>query len=39
MAHPLIDQYRFTRREWLRGLQGISEADTAQHIGPMNCIS
>jgi hypothetical protein len=39
MAHPLIDQYRFTRSEWLRGLAGISEEDTACHFGPMNCIS
>ncbi|MBZ0299986.1 MAG: DinB family protein [Anaerolineae bacterium] len=39
MAHPLIDQFRFTRREWLRGLDGISDADGAEHLGPMNCIS
>ena len=39
MAHPLIDQFRFTRREWLRGLDGIPEADAARHFGPMNCIS
>jgi uncharacterized damage-inducible protein DinB len=39
MAHPLIDQFRFTRSEWLRGLEGISEKDAAQHFGPMNCIS
>ncbi len=39
MAHPLIDQFRFTRSEWLRGLEGVSEADAAQHFGPMNCIS
>ncbi len=39
MAHPLVDQFRFTRSEWLRGLQGISEQDGAQHFGPMNCIS
>ena len=39
MTHPLIDQFRFTRREWLRGLEGISEADGNQHFGPMNCIS
>jgi hypothetical protein len=38
MAHPLIDQFRFTRSEWLRGLQGISEQDGARHFGPMNCI-
>jgi uncharacterized damage-inducible protein DinB len=39
MAHPLIDQFRFTRSEWLRGLAGISEEDGAHHFGPMNCIS
>ncbi len=39
MAHPLVDQFRFTRSEWLRGLQGVSEEDAARHFGPMNCIS
>ncbi len=39
MAHPLIDQLHFTRAEWLRGLQGVSEEDAARHFGPMNCIS
>jgi hypothetical protein len=39
MTHPLIDQYRFTRLEWLRGLAGLSEEDAAHHFGPMNCIS
>jgi hypothetical protein len=39
MPHPLIDQFRFTRREWLRGLEGIPEEDGKQHFGPMNCIS
>ena len=39
MAHPLVDQFRFTRTEWLRGLEGVSEEDGAQHFGPMNCIS
>lgn len=38
MTHPLIDQFRFTRREWLRGLEGISENDATKHFGPMNCI-
>jgi hypothetical protein len=38
MAHPLIDQLRFTRSEWLRGLQDISEEDGARHFGPMNSI-
>ncbi len=39
MAHPLVDQLRFTRSEWLRGLDGVSEEDAARHFGPMNCIS
>jgi hypothetical protein len=38
MAHPLVDQFRFTRSQWLRGLEGVSEADGACHFGPMNCI-
>ena len=39
MTHPLIEQFRFTRREWLRGLEGVSENDATKHFGPMNCIS
>lgn len=39
MSHPLVDQLRFTRREWLRGLEGLSESDATRHFGPMNCIS
>ena len=39
MTHPLVDQFRFTRREWLRGLEGVSEDDALRHFGPMNCIS
>jgi hypothetical protein len=39
MTHPLVEQFRFTRREWLRGLEGVSEEDGARHFGPMNCIS
>lgn len=39
MPHPLIDQYRFTRSEWERGLAGLTEEDAARHFGPMNCIS
>jgi DinB superfamily len=37
--HPLVEQFKFTRREWLRGLEGISNEDGARHFGPMNCIS
>ena len=39
MSHPLVDQFRFTRSEWLRGLEGVSEEDGGCHFGPMNCIS
>ena len=39
MSHPLVDQLRFTRSEWLRGLADISDEDGARHFGPMNCIS
>ena len=39
MAHPLVDQLRFTRSEWLLGLEGLSEEDGSKHFGPMNCIS
>ena len=38
MAHPLVDQFRFTRSEWWRGLQDIPDADGARHFGPMNSI-
>jgi hypothetical protein len=39
MAHPLVDQFRFTRSEWLRGLAGVAGDEATQHFGPMNCIS
>lgn len=39
MTHPLVDQMRFTRAEWLRGLEGVSEENASRHFGPMNCIS
>jgi len=39
VPHPLVDQLRFTRSEWLRGLEGIADEDGARHFGPMNCIS
>ncbi len=39
MAHPLVDQFRFTRSEWLLGLEGLSEEDGSKHFGQMNCIS
>ncbi len=39
MSHPLVDQFRFTRSEWLRGLEGITEEEGSRHFGAMNCIS
>jgi uncharacterized damage-inducible protein DinB len=39
MAHPLVDQLRFTRSEWLRALDGIPDADGMVRVGPMNSIS
>lgn len=39
MTHPLVDQLRFTRSEWMRGLAGVTEEDGARHFGQMNCIS
>lgn len=38
MVHPLIDQVRFTRSEWLRALRGVSEEDGSRHIEPINPI-
>lgn len=39
MTHPRVEQLRFTRAEWLRGLEGISDEDASRRFGPMNCIS
>jgi uncharacterized damage-inducible protein DinB len=39
MPHPLIIQLRFTRSEFQRALEGISDADASRRLLPMNCIS
>jgi hypothetical protein len=39
MPHPLVDQLRFARSEFRRGIDGLSEADATKRILPMNCIS
>ena len=39
MPHPLVLQLRFTRGEFVRALEGLSDADARQRIVPMNCIS
>jgi hypothetical protein len=39
MPHPLVVQLRFTRNEFVRGLQGLTNAEAQRRIQPMNCIS
>ena len=39
MPHPLIIQLRFTRSEFKRALEGLSDADARRRFLPMNCIS
>lgn len=39
MIHPLVTQLRFTRSEWLRALDGLSDEDARRRLGPMNSIS
>jgi DinB family protein len=36
--HPLITQLRFARSEFVRGLEGVSEADGLRRLLPMNSI-
>ncbi|MES2208958.1 MAG: DinB family protein [Chloroflexota bacterium] len=38
MSHPLVEQLRFTRSEWRRGLRGVPESDGARRFEPMNSI-
>ena len=38
MAHPVVDQLRFTRAEWVRGLRGVGDEDANRHFGQMNSI-
>ena len=39
MPHPLVLQLRFTRSEFKRALQGLSDADARKRFKPMNCIA
>ncbi|HUF07334.1 MAG TPA: DinB family protein [Candidatus Binatia bacterium] len=39
MPHPLVDQLRFTRSEFIRGIRGITDDDAPRRIEPMNAIS
>lgn len=39
MVHPLVDQLRFARSEWVRALEGVSDEDARRRLTPMNSIS
>jgi hypothetical protein len=39
VPHPLVEQLRFTRQEWQRALDGVSDEDARHRFLPMNCIS
>ncbi len=39
MAHPLVDQLRFTRSEFLRCLDGVTDEEARRRFLPINCIS
>jgi hypothetical protein len=39
MPHPLVTQLRFTRSEFKRALEGISDEEARRRFEPMNCIS
>ena len=39
MVHPLVDQLRFARSEFRRGLEGVTEEEAQRRLLPMNCIS
>ena len=38
MSHPLITQLRFTRSEWLRALEGVTDDEAHRRLAPMNSI-
>ncbi|MBL8162147.1 MAG: DinB family protein [Anaerolineae bacterium] len=39
MPHPLVLQLRFTRSEFKRALEGVTEEEAQKRFLPMNCIS
>lgn len=39
MPHPLVAQLRFTRSEFLRGLEGVSAGEAARRLGSMNSLA
>jgi uncharacterized damage-inducible protein DinB len=39
VTHPLVDQLRFTRSEFMRAIRDVDDEDARRRILPMNCIS
>lgn len=39
MVHPLVEQLRFTRSEFVRALDGVTDEEACRRIMPMNSIS
>ncbi len=39
MTHPLVDQLRFARSEFVRGLADVRGSEAQRRFGKMNCIS
>lgn len=38
MTHPLVEQLRFTRSEWRRGLEAVTVEEAARRFEPINSI-
>jgi DinB superfamily len=39
MAHPLVTQLRFTRNEWIRGLEAVTADEATRRFGALNPIA
>ena len=39
MTHPLVNQLRFARSDFVRCLEGLTDEDARRRLLPMNCIS
>ena len=39
MHHPLVDQLVFSRSEFIRGIEKVSEEDARRRFEPLNCIA
>ena len=39
MLHPLVMQLRFTRSEFRRALEGLTDAEARRRFMPMNCVA